>query len=143
LSKNPYSAPVNSSYSPQQHPHPQPGYDPAEQLKIPAIFLIIVSAISIINIGSGPLVNVIVGNVDMRAPEFIGMVGGAVAFVLLQSIILAAAINMLRKKQFSLCRLGGILACIPVCSPCLVLGIPFGIWALILLGKPGIQGSFK
>ena len=32
---------------------------------------------------------------------------------------------------------------IPCCGPCLVLGIPFGIWALVLLNDSRIRPHFQ
>ncbi|MBM3966554.1 MAG: hypothetical protein FJ308_16040 [Planctomycetes bacterium] len=39
-------------------------------------------------------------------------------------------------------RLGAVLACIPFLSPFIVLGIPFGIWSLILLINPSHHAFF-
>ena len=35
-----------------------------------------------------------------------------------------------------------ILAMIPCFSPCCLLGLPFGIWALVVLSKPEVQSQF-
>jgi len=36
-----------------------------------------------------------------------------------------------------------IVACVPFCSPCVVLGIPFGIWALVVMAKPEVRAAFQ
>ncbi|HUE73935.1 MAG TPA: hypothetical protein VMP01_23855 [Pirellulaceae bacterium] len=36
-----------------------------------------------------------------------------------------------------------ILACIPFCSPCLVVGIPVGVWGLIVLGRNEVRAAFR
>jgi hypothetical protein len=46
-------------------------------------------------------------------------------------------------KNYSLARSAAIVAVIPLIGPCCVLGIPFGIWALVALGKPGVQEAFS
>ena len=38
---------------------------------------------------------------------------------------------------------GCILACIPCCSPGCVLGIPFGIWGLIVLNQEDVKRAFQ
>jgi hypothetical protein len=35
-----------------------------------------------------------------------------------------------------------IIAMIPCFSPCCVLGLPFGIWALVVLSKPEVKSQF-
>ncbi len=39
--------------------------------------------------------------------------------------------------------IAAVLACIPVASPILYLGIPFGIWALIVLRWPAVRAAFQ
>ena len=35
-----------------------------------------------------------------------------------------------------------VLALLPCLSPCCVLGLPFGIWALVTLNKPEVKEAF-
>jgi hypothetical protein len=37
---------------------------------------------------------------------------------------------------------GAILCCVPCLSPCLVMGIPFGIWALVVLNLSDVKERF-
>ena len=53
-----------------------------------------------------------------------------------------ASIRMINLKSYRTARLAALVSCFPFCSPCCVLGIPFGIWAFILLGKPEIRAAF-
>jgi hypothetical protein len=45
-------------------------------------------------------------------------------------------------ESYSWARLGSILACVPVVTPFLIVGIPFGIWSLILLADPEVRNAF-
>lgn len=45
-------------------------------------------------------------------------------------------------ESYKLGRIAAIISCIPSLSPMYILGIPFGIWALILLSKPEIKAAF-
>ena len=36
-----------------------------------------------------------------------------------------------------------ILAMIPCLSPCCLIGLPIGIWALVILMKPEVKAAFK
>jgi hypothetical protein len=66
---------------------------------------------------------------------FIGMLGGSL-------LSLYGAIAMLRGKQYSACVAGAVTASIPFISPCVFLGIPFGIWALVILFRKDTRAAF-
>jgi len=50
--------------------------------------------------------------------------------------------SMMRLQRFPLAVLGGVLLVTPWLSPAVVLGIPFGAWALWLLSRRDIRTSF-
>jgi hypothetical protein len=62
--------------------------------------------------------------------------------VLLNSIVLAGALNMrkLRKHRSAVTAAG--IAIIPIISPLLIVGIPFGVWAMVKLSDPEIKRYF-
>jgi len=51
--------------------------------------------------------------------------------------------KMASMESYRLARLGAILACIPFVTPFIFLGIPFGIWALVLLYDPQVKAAFE
>lgn len=51
--------------------------------------------------------------------------------------------KMASMESYRLARLGAILACIPFVTPFIFLGIPFGIWALVLLNDPQVKAAFE
>ncbi len=55
----------------------------------------------------------------------------------------AAGVLMGQRKNYKLCRLACIIALIPVLSPLLVVGIPFGMMGLAKLGKPEVRKAFS
>ena len=57
--------------------------------------------------------------------------------------IIVGAVNMLKGRKYSSAKLAAILAMIPATSCCFILGIPFGIWALIVLSKPEVKAFFE
>jgi hypothetical protein len=73
------------------------------------------------------------------SPGFVGFLGTA---LFLNGIILIGAIQMLRMRTRALAVVAAILACIPLLSPCCFMGIPFGVWALVALFRPGIPEAF-
>jgi hypothetical protein len=56
--------------------------------------------------------------------------------------ILLGAIRMQQLTSHGLAMAAAIIAMIPCFSPCCVLGLPFGIWALVVLSKPEVKSQF-
>jgi hypothetical protein len=84
--------------------------------------------------------------IDTSTPKGSGrMVGSVVPLIVwpLRNLAIAlGAISMIRLKSYRSSYTAAILSVIPVCSPCFVLGIPFGIWAIVVLNRPGIKQLF-
>jgi hypothetical protein len=53
------------------------------------------------------------------------------------------ALQMRNLRSLTHARLAAIIATIPCIGPCYILGIPFGIWALVLLSRVEIAGQFE
>lgn len=49
---------------------------------------------------------------------------------------------MLKAKRKGLAKLASVLAMLPVTACCFFIGIPFGIWSLVLLSKAEIKSLF-
>jgi len=58
-------------------------------------------------------------------------------------IILVAAVKMKNLESYGWSMTGSILAMIPFLSPCCLLGLPFGIWALVVLNDPIVRQGFE
>jgi len=65
--------------------------------------------------------------------------GGAISAV----IIFVGAFRMLSLKNYSLVMAASIVTFLPCICPCCVLGIPFGIWSLIVLNNTDVKGQFS
>ncbi len=61
----------------------------------------------------------------------------------LQILVAWSGINMLRRKGIGIAKIGAILMCIPCLSSCYVLGMPFGIWAIIALNGTSAKQNFQ
>ena len=66
------------------------------------------------------------------------IIGGIVGVIVL---IGAAKMQKLQNYQFALT--ASIVAMVPCISPCCVFGLPFGIWALVVLNKPEVKSQFS
>lgn len=65
------------------------------------------------------------------------------AIILANAFVFYASIQMLRVRQYPACVIGAFIAVIPVLSSFYVLGIPFAIWALIVLFRQDTRVAFK
>jgi len=73
-----------------------------------------------------------------------GPVAGLVslALVALNVFVLFGAIKLLRLQSYGLVMAAVIVAMLP-CQCCCVFGLPFGIWALVVLSKPEVKQAFS
>jgi hypothetical protein len=49
---------------------------------------------------------------------------------------------MKQLKNYGLAMTGSIIAMLP-CSVCCLLGLPFGIWSLVVLNNPEVKEAFR
>src|SRR5262249_24515913 len=70
-------------------------------------------------------------------------IGSGFLFGLLGLLIVVAAIQMFRGRTYGLAMAGAILAMINIGNLCCCLGLPFGIWALIVLVRPEVRAAFE
>lgn len=70
-----------------------------------------------------------------------GIVGNLVA-LLFNVATFTGAMKMRGLESRSQSWAAAIIAVIPICSPCCVLGIPFGIWALVVLNDNEVRDAF-
>ncbi len=131
-----------------------------EAVSLPAILLMVLSAISVllglINVlqafgGADPAVEQLLE--DPNLPEGarqvlagVSATGSKVLFallsVVLNGIVFFGALKMKNLQSHGLAMAAAIIAVIPCCGPCVCLGIPVGIWALVVLNKPEVKAAF-
>ncbi|NIN93339.1 hypothetical protein GTO36_10265 [bacterium] len=73
-----------------------------------------------------------------------GAAGIALCFVglLVAGFIIYASLKMKELTQWGLCVAASIIAMIPCISPCCIVGLPIGIWCLVVLTKPEVKAAF-
>ena len=59
------------------------------------------------------------------------------------AVVLVGAIKMKNLQNYGLAMTSAIIALIPCFSPCCVLGLPFGIWALVVLSDNRVKAAFQ
>lgn len=64
------------------------------------------------------------------------------AVIVGSSFAIYSAIQMLRGRQYVVCVVRACLAIVPLLSPCVFLGFPFGVWALAILLQKDTRAAF-
>lgn len=98
---------------------------------IQSVFVAIYVVSAVFMVQPGGIVFDDVVNIALGSTHFVSLILIAVG---------AAKLGFLESHR--LARLGALLACIPVITPFMFVGIPFGIWALRLLADPNVRESF-
>jgi len=124
----------------------------------PAIGLIVTAAIGglvqvlslIINL-LGASLPALLGNMpgsESIPPGFMVLQGGVAVVsgiigLAIAAFILYAAMKMKNLESHTLSVIAAVVAMIPCFSPCCILGLPLGIWALVVLLDKDVKACFK
>jgi len=147
--ENPYQAP--SQYGQM----PQPGMSSAfaaSRVSGPAIGLIVTGAIGlpfqamavIFNLfhvgigaaGGGPEM------MPIMLPVGFNVVMNAIAIVI-GVVVIIGALKMKNLENYGFAMAASIIAMVPCISPCCVLGLPFGIWSVVVLSDVHVKAAFR
>ena len=63
--------------------------------------------------------------------------------IALAGVIIYGALQMKKLVNYRMAMAASILALVPCVSPCCMLGLPIGIWALVVLVKPEVKSMFQ
>lgn len=149
--ENPYLAPTQYGQPPFQA---FAGADPlaASRVAGPAVALIVVGALGI----AGQLLGVISNLVQIGGGAFgrgaqnqmpLFLTGGvgivtAVVLAVLYLVVILGAVRMKNLESYGWAMAAAIIAMLP-CSCCCAVGLPFGIWALVVLSDAGVKAAFR
>lgn len=147
--QNPYG------YTPTMTEPPAPSgpQEALRRMRGPAIGLIVTSVAFLILISLGLCLNVVflvtgvaeeMGRLEIEGPTviMIRLLTGVVLMAL-NGLVLFGAIKMLSLKSHGWAKTAAVIACIPCLSPCYIFGIPFGIWALVVMADPAVMRAFR
>jgi hypothetical protein len=139
-------------------PQPFPGAAPLggsalEKVNGPALGLMILAGINLV-LGALALILNLVGASFMATQNMpdqawasmysgtIGIVSNALG-ILVSGLIFFGGLKMKRLESHGLAVTASILAMLPCTSPCCIIGLPLGIWALVVLSKPEVKSAFR
>jgi hypothetical protein len=72
----------------------------------------------------------------------IGVASAAIG-LLIAGLIIYASMEMKKLRQWGLAVAASILAMVPCISPCCIIGLPMGIWSLVILVRDDIKSAFR
>jgi len=139
---------------PQQQPQLAPSAAAREQVMIPAILIMAVAGLgffmAFLTIGLQTLGMGASMFSGVSEEEVIGqLVGGSVQIgmsivsILFYAVAFFGAYKMKNLQSYGLACVAALLVAVPCISPCCVLGLPVGIWALVVLMSEEVKRSFS
>jgi len=140
---------------------PMPGAVASNATQIvagPAIALIVTACIGALAQVASILINLLgigmagiagsQGSHNQELPAWVNMMSGGVgiAFNILglamSVVVFMGAMKMKKLEAFGFAMAATIIAMVPCVSPCCWIGLPVGIWALVVLNKPEVKSAF-
>lgn len=145
---------MSNPYSSPDYHAPSSGRPP--EVKAPAIALMVVAGIAIV-VGIFSLLGdavLLFSGAIARLEEMNEGPNSKYLDILIRTIwgiilvaasayVLYGAIQMKNFTNYTAARTAAIISVIPCLGPCCFLGIPFGIWALVVLAKPEVKDAFR
>jgi hypothetical protein len=133
---------------------PPPGMDPRSQLSGPSVGLLVTGIIGgILELTS--FIAMLFGTSWMAVMEedipekMEGMfkasfwTASSLVGIFIAVFLIYASTKMREASQWGMCVAAAVLAMIPCISPCCLIGLPIGIWCLVVLTKPEIKAVFR
>lgn len=165
MSNNPFSD--QSGFNPYQTPLPggQPGVAVgAAQAKVqPAAMTLLISSIVFLVIRGFVLIFSVFGlsfvaaqpgigggaaqggNTDatMAVAQLISGIVGNMIVLICGIVVVMGALKMRQLQSRSLAMAAAIMSMIPCTSPCCLIGLPVGIWCLVVLNDPAVKSVYR
>lgn len=128
--------------------------DPASQINGPAVGLLVTGIIGAVfsifmlfALGIGLSIGSLWEwrSVHWQKDFFEGIfgLGSSLLGLIVAAFVIYAALKMKELKQWSLAVVAAVLAMVPCISPCCIIGLPVGIWALVVLNRPDVKEAFR
>ena len=118
---------------------------PATGLMVVAILGVVLQIVSLLFnlVGASLLANPRMSN-QPWANMFSGTIGAVsnVVCIVVGVVVLIGALKMKKLENYGMAMAASIVAIVPCLSPCCLIGLPIGIWALVVLAKPEVKAAF-
>jgi hypothetical protein len=143
-SDNPYQSPMAPMRSVLVPADPSA----AQRVAGPATALIVTAVLGLIQSGILLVVTLLsasgaMGAVNQNAEDIISAIVIIGVGLLGGFLILIGAMKMRKLESYGLAMTAAIAAMVPYLSLCCPLGLPFGIWALVVLSNSSVKSAFR
>lgn len=118
----------------------------------PAISLMVIAGIGIAVQLISVCILILVMTIDFQPPPgqakifaiqgTLGLILGTVA-IIVGIVVIVGARKMQKLQSYGFAMTASILIMVPYISPCCLLGLPFGIWSLVVLASPDVKKAFR
>jgi hypothetical protein len=150
------SDPMYPPPPPSMPPPPMGGAMASQQVQGPAMGLMITAGLALLFTVLGLVMNIAgvgmgslggMGGGSAATDQYISMMSGGVGIVVnllalgLYGFVLWGAMQMKQLRNWNIAMGASIAAMLP-CSCCCIVGLPIGIWSLIVLMKPEVKSAF-
>ena len=134
-------------------PQPMPSANAAQEVSGPATGLLVTAIFggflqflgllfNLLGFSVGTLTG---GNAEEQFAQWVsGGLGitSSVIGLLVAGFLIYASLEMKKLSQWGLAVGASVVAMLPCVSPCCLIGLPVGIWSLVVLTKPEIKAAF-
>ena len=150
------SDPMYPPPPPSMPPPPMGGAMASQQVQGPAMGLMVTAGLALLFTVLGLVMNIAgvgmgslggMGGGSAATDHYISMMSGGVGIVVnlialgLYGFVLWGAMQMKQLRNWNIAMGASIAAMLP-CSCCCIVGLPIGIWSLIVLMKPEVKSAF-
>ena len=130
---------------------------PAVEAKVKpaAITLLIAMSIFLVLVLLGLIINIVMGGALMAGMADAGQeeqammmlqgiwgIATSVIATICGIVIIIGSVKMMRLQSYGFAMTACILAMLPITSPCCCLGLPIGIWGIVVLCDPQVKAAF-
>jgi predicted Ser/Thr protein kinase len=115
--------------------------DARREVRGPAIGLLVTGILNWLMLSFAALLVVPVALAHRGHPPNFGLLALVIAAFACSTVMIVAALKMKRLQAYGLAVAASVLAM--VVSPCNLVGLPIGIWALVVLGQREVRAGFR
>ncbi|MCA9143540.1 MAG: hypothetical protein H6821_04785 [Planctomycetaceae bacterium] len=150
--ENPYQPAPGGNFAGGGGP---PSGNASELVNMPATLLLVAGGLGVAAHILGILLNILGVSMMGAAPaeggpdqtamvaQGIGAIVGAAIGLGFDALVIVGALKMKKLESYGLAMAASIIAMLPCISCGCLLGLPIGIWSLVVLNKPEVKSAFR
>ena len=149
MEENPYASPLAEEFVEKELDGDVDSSLIHRRVRPPAIALIVVASLGIVLDAFNTFV-ALIDSVRLAQSEslrvawldILAILGGSLGIAFLHIVVIFGARKMLMLRNYETAMTAAVICMIPLCSPILIVGIPFGIWGAVVLLRSDVKRAF-